>query len=206
MKYVKVYYDWLEAMDALSDGERGRLITAVLQYAQTGISPSLSGAERYVFPSLKLQIDRDAESYKEISDKRKKAGQSGGLAKKQMKANATKCKQMLPNASKCKQDKDQDQDKDKDKDQDKIVAPKGANARAKRFAPPSIGEVDAYCRERGNDVDAERFVDFYASKGWRVGNQPMKDWKAAVRTWERRDVKKSDQSWEYDYGDMEGSL
>lgn len=56
----------------------------------------------------------------------------------------------------------------------------------KRFFPPSANEVNAYCRERGNTVDAQKFVDFYASKGWRVGSQPMKDWKAAVRTWERR--------------------
>ena len=56
-----------------------------------------------------------------------------------------------------------------------------------RFAPPSIDEVAAYCKERGNSINAEQFVDFYTSKGWRVGSQTMKDWKAAVRTWERRD-------------------
>lgn len=54
---------------------------------------------------------------------------------------------------------------------------------------PTVEEVAAYCRERGNSVDAERFVYFYASKGWKVGNQPMKDWKACVRTWERREDK-----------------
>jgi len=48
-----------------------------------------------------------------------------------------------------------------------------------------VDEVAAYCLERGNGVDAGRFVDFYASKGWLVGKSPMKDWKAAVRTWER---------------------
>lgn len=58
-----------------------------------------------------------------------------------------------------------------------------------RFAPPSVEQVSAYCRERKNGIDAQRFVDFYASKGWRVGNQAMKDWKAAVRTWERRERK-----------------
>lgn len=58
-----------------------------------------------------------------------------------------------------------------------------------RFAPPSVEQVSAYCRECGNGIDAQRFVDFYASKGWRVGNQAMKDWKAAVRTWERRERK-----------------
>ena len=58
---------------------------------------------------------------------------------------------------------------------------------AKRFAPPSVEDVTAYCRERKNGVDAQRFVDFYASKGWKIGQNPMKDWKAAVRTWEQRD-------------------
>ena len=58
---------------------------------------------------------------------------------------------------------------------------------AKRFAPPSVEEVTAYCRERKNGVDAQRFVDFYASKGWKVGQNPMKDWRACVRTWEQRE-------------------
>ena len=61
-----------------------------------------------------------------------------------------------------------------------------ARKRAAPFTPPTPDEVAAYCRERGNAVDAERFCDFYASKGWRIGNQPMKDWRAAVRTWEKR--------------------
>lgn len=57
---------------------------------------------------------------------------------------------------------------------------------SRRFIPPDVDEVQAYCRERNNHIDAQRFVDFYASKGWKVGKEPMKDWKAAVRTWERR--------------------
>lgn len=62
-----------------------------------------------------------------------------------------------------------------------------AHARvASRFLPPSVDDVAAYCRERQNDIDAQAFVDFYASKGWKVGSSPMKDWKAAVRTWEQR--------------------
>ena len=56
----------------------------------------------------------------------------------------------------------------------------------KKFVPPSVDEVRIYCQERNNNVDAEAFVDFYQSKGWRVGSNPMKDWKASVRTWERR--------------------
>ena len=62
---------------------------------------------------------------------------------------------------------------------------KDANASKKKFAPPTLEEVEAYCKERGNTVDAAQFIDFYASKGWLVGKVVMKDWKAAVRTWER---------------------
>lgn len=54
------------------------------------------------------------------------------------------------------------------------------------FTKPTLEEVRAYCTERKNTIDAETFMDFYTSKGWKVGNQPMKDWKAAVRNWERR--------------------
>ena len=54
-----------------------------------------------------------------------------------------------------------------------------------RFIPPTVDEVREYCLERKNNVDPERFVDFYASKGWMIGKSKMKDWKAAVRTWEK---------------------
>ena len=57
----------------------------------------------------------------------------------------------------------------------------------KRFAPPTVEEVAAYCLERGNEVNADDFVNFYTSKGWMVGKNKMKDWKAAVRTWESKD-------------------
>ena len=59
----------------------------------------------------------------------------------------------------------------------------------KRFTPPTLEEVNAYCQERRNGIDPERFIDFYQSKGWKIGSNPMKDWKAAVRTWEKRDAK-----------------
>lgn len=59
-----------------------------------------------------------------------------------------------------------------------------------RFTPPAAEEVAAYCRERNNNVDPQSFIDFYDSKGWMIGKNKMKDWKAAVRTWEKRDAEK----------------
>ena len=72
-------------------------------------------------------------------------------------------------------------DKDKDKDKDKN---KKSNSR--RFAPPTLAEVQEYIREKNYSIDAERFIDYYEANGWKVGKNPMKDWKATVRNWERR--------------------
>ena len=57
----------------------------------------------------------------------------------------------------------------------------------RRFTPPTLTEVRAYCEERKSTVDPERFVDWYTANGWKVGKNPMKDWKAAIRSWEQRD-------------------
>lgn len=66
-----------------------------------------------------------------------------------------------------------------------VAKPTPTAAKAK-FKKPDVFEVAAYCRERQNGVDPQAFVDFYESKGWMIGKNPMKDWKAAVRTWERQ--------------------
>lgn len=62
---------------------------------------------------------------------------------------------------------------------------------SKKFIPPTVDEVRCYCQERNSCIDPESFVDFYKSKGWMIGKERMKDWKAAVRTWEKREKQKS---------------
>lgn len=56
-----------------------------------------------------------------------------------------------------------------------------------RFQKPSLEDVEAYCAERSNGIEASRFLDFYEANGWMVGKSRMKDWRAAVRNWERRE-------------------
>ena len=58
------------------------------------------------------------------------------------------------------------------------------------FKKPSVIDIIDYCKERNNNIDAEAFIDFYESKDWKIGKNKMKDWKAAVRTWECRETKK----------------
>ena len=174
--YIKIFVDYLDAIEPLGDAERGRLFTSLLTYARTGEAPQLGGNERFLFPMMRAQLDRDIAAMAGVSEARSKAAKASKSSKceqiQQMQANV---------ANAYKSNKDEDKDEDKDKDDDK----KGNGARAARFTPPSVEEVAAYCRERGNGVDAARFVDFYSSKGWMVGKTKMKDWKAAVRNWER---------------------
>ena len=65
---------------------------------------------------------------------------------------------------------------------------KTKGVKPQRFTPPSFEEVKAYCDERKNGVDPQAFIDFYTSKGWKIGKETMNDWQAAVRTWERRET------------------
>lgn len=62
----------------------------------------------------------------------------------------------------------------------------GNDSTNKRFTPPTLDEVKAYCNERHNGIDAQYFIDYYTSKGWMIGKNKMKDWKASVRTWEKK--------------------
>ncbi len=61
------------------------------------------------------------------------------------------------------------------------------NSGPARFTPPTLEDVAAYCRERGNGIDPQQFINHYTSNGWKVGKNPMKDWKAAVRSWSRKE-------------------
>lgn len=77
-------------------------------------------------------------------------------------------------------------------------------AHAPTFKKPTLEDVKAYCEERGNRVDAERWMDYYTANGWKVGRNPMKDWKATVRTWEKGDQRKPVESYSsHDSGKIE---
>lgn len=82
--------------------------------------------------------------------------------------------------------------------------------KSKRFTPPTLDEVREYCQERNNNIDPETFINFYESKGWFVGKNKMKDWKASVRTWERNRKKEEKPlgyiPGNYDFEELENSI
>lgn len=78
---------------------------------------------------------------------------------------------------------------DNDNDNERIVDDSSKEKR-KRFTPPTLEEVSAYCRELNSKIDPQQFIDYYTANGWVQGKgKPIKDWKAAVRTWNRRENK-----------------
>ena len=181
--YLKLFVDCLEKYEALNDNEFGRLVRAALLYKKTGQEAGNMGREALLWPGMRLDIDRDNEAYARTVKARSDAGKMGGRPK----SNDKQKKQMLFQESKKSQDKDKEEEKDKDKDfskentKEKAAKPPSAS----RFTPPTLDEVKSYCQERENGVDPERFFDFYSAKGWMIGKNRMKDWKAAVRAWEK---------------------
>ena len=115
-KYIKVYYDWITATAMLSSAEKGRLIDALITYAQCGEIVTLSGGEKYLFPMFQAQIDRDSISYQTKVEN----GQKGGLAK------VSEIKRNLAKVSETKQDKEKDKDKEEEKDKEKSIKKKAA--------------------------------------------------------------------------------
>lgn len=71
------------------------------------------------------------------------------------------------------------------------------NTTTKRFKKPTIEEIESYCKERNNNINANAFYDYYESKDWMIGKNRMKDWKAAIRTWERNNTKKESDPFDF---------
>ena len=184
--YAALPYDYLEEMEALNDAEFGRLTRALLVYSMTGEQIALCGNERFYAKRVMAQEDRFKSSYEDISATRSEAGKAGAAARwqngKRIFANGKNSKATFANDKNGNTETKTDTETNTQLSNDS----KGIK-RAKRFTPPTLAEVQAYVVERHSPVDPQAFIDFYESKGWMVGRNPMKDWKAACRNAEKWD-------------------
>ena len=181
-KSFPVYLDYSKAVNKLSDAEAGQLFKALLEYADSGQDPQLEGSLYAVFAIMQNQLDRDTEKYVQKCERLRQNGSKGGRPVRDKEPNGN---QEKPNGYPKKPKKtDTDTDTVTDTVTDSNIGSKADKPPSRhRFTPPTVEEVRAYCTEKGYKVDPQRFVDYYTSNGWRVGKNPMKDWKAAVRTW-----------------------
>jgi hypothetical protein len=187
MKDSFVFYaSFYEAISNLPGETQLEVYNAICEYALLGELPELSPIAKAMFTVMRPVMDAASARYEASVAN----GKKGGRPKKE---NLEKPSNNLKGLETENLEKPSpnlnvnvnDNDNVNVNDNVKVTEIRAAKPPRTRFTPPSIDEVKAYCQERGNGVDAERFIDYYNANGWRVGKNAMKDWKAAVRTWEK---------------------
>ena len=176
--YVCLYSRYLQTLAPFTDAERGRIMTAMLTYSTTGEIPAFEGNERYIWPTIQAQIDRDASAYQDKCAKNRANGATGGRPPKNQTVNS-ETERFLEKPKKANTNTKTNTNRNTKSNDMEADKPPTRN----RFIPQTVDEVRAYCTEKGYTVDSNRFVDYYTSNGWKVGKNSMRDWKAAVRSW-----------------------
>ena len=160
--------DYLSKTAKLSDEEVGRLFRALMEYHATGTEKEITGRESIAFDFIREDIDRTERAYKAKCDKNRENRLSAIDNNRQRSSTSVD----VP----AQKEKEKDIYKEKNK---KDIEPQ------KRFTPPTVEEVAEYCKERGNNINPQYFVDYHIARDWVLSNgKKMKDWKATIRTWE----------------------
>jgi hypothetical protein len=175
--WFKLWLHHRSLIDAVPDDVAGRAIKAALNYFATGEVTPLGQLETVVFASIKSDVDDAHADYLRDVENGKKGGRPK-LAEEE-KPPVRVGTPPLPTVT------EREGDGERDGEEKSIKADKPKTRL--RFTPPTVDEVKKYCQEQGLSIDAERFVDHYESNGWMVGRSKMKDWKAAVRNWSRKE-------------------
>lgn len=166
------YRSFRDAIEEMPDDEKLATLLGICDYALYGVEPKLKDVmSRAVFTVARPSID--------ANNCRRTNGKKGGRPPK---------KPMVSNSENQWFSKSESTETESE-------SGSGANGADKppkrtRFIPPTVEEVKAYCQERGSGIDADSFVDYYQARGWKLGRgQTMRDWRASIRTWERRETK-----------------
>ena len=208
--WFKFRIAWLQAIGMFELEAIGRLFLAVINYAATGEEPALSGPEMAVFIVIAQVLREDAE----LSAMKAAAGAQGGRPKKIKVGDKKQCfqekkqcfpeqnggeKQCFPQHSEAPEGPRikaldsapaektiQTEEEERNIDIYPTILPSSSETSIR----PSAEEVAAYCQEQGYSVNAKEFVNYYNSNGWMIGNDPIRDWKAFVRIWERNEKRR----------------
>ena len=204
-----IYKSFYKPISKLSDKQLGRLFRAIFKY-QLDEEVTVEEDIEMAFEFFKSRFELDEDKYQGIVERNRNNGRNAAIKREAAKnqnpvePNGSKEPQSHPvGATGCQSypvvpsgglyDNDSDNDND-------IIKENSKKKTAKRFSPPTIEEVQAYVEEKGYNVDAVRFVNFYAAKGWMIGKNKMQNWKSAVATWQRGEHENGNQRKQTDGG------
>ena len=189
-----LHTDQKEPIFDLTIEQRGILLTAIYCYCSECDLPPMDAATKMAFGFIKKQIDYDNARYEEKRQKKVEAGKLGAKARIANQAPPSNVKQCQAMPSTVKHNdigNDIDIGIDIENEEERERTGESGDAfvstsPSKKFIPPTVEQVEEYCSKKGFQIDVRLFMDYYTANGWKVGKNPMRDWKAAVRTWENR--------------------
>ena len=181
-----VYVSWKRWLDGLTTEQKGQWLEWMMDYC-SDLNPDYPQDQAVMIACMMAQdiLKRDLKKYQEqcerincINEERKRKKEEQERSEVNTKSQRSRNEVVGDNDN----DNDNDNEVSKDTIKENSVKEKSPTS---RFIPPTIEQIRDYCIDRNNLVDPERFYNFYQAKGWMVGKNKMKDWKAAVRTWEK---------------------
>ena len=199
MRTLKIKTSLVKTVDSLSDAELGRLFRGTLKYASFGTEPTLSGAERILWPEIKEDIDSQLYAFKKMCERNHK----NITARYDSLRLVTTGNDSLRLVEKEKEEREESGEREEEKEKRPPHTPpvkerqeekegkegkaeKEHTARARGFVPPTLDEVRAYCRERNSPVDPVQFYDYFQAGRWiDAKGQPVRNWKQKLLTWEK---------------------
>jgi len=209
---VMFYFEIRPCLERLTLKEKGILFEAILDYGEYGTEPELKGKPGVAWDFLRPRLDRDNARYFRQLEQRQYAAYSKNAKKNQQiplslsewrTESENEMQRPVTNDNETQRTLTDDNEtqrtltnsnqttnsiphtSDSIPQTNKSVCDTGADRprTPARFIPPTAAQVQEYCQSKQLNVDAQRFVDYYTSNGWRVGKNPMKDWQAAARHW-----------------------
>lgn len=181
--WFKLFLSQKAVVDAVPDDTAGKAIKAIFHYFETGEMVELSPLELVVFSSIKPYVDESFKDFEKTS-RRNKENIAKRWAKDTTCTTGIKSYHSLPLIPLDTKNTEEEEEKEEEGELEEDCCYRGKQP-TRRFTPPTLEEVTDYCDKRCNSIDPERFMDYYTANGWMVGKNRMKDWKAAIRTWER---------------------
>lgn len=180
------YRSFKDSLSELSADDKLLMYEAISDYALNKTEPNLSGFPKALFSLIRPQLDANWKRFEN--------GSKGGAPKGNKNALKTTDKQPTNNQKQSKTigkqpnvnvfNVNENVFNENNTPPNPLKGEKSESA-SKKFIIPTIEEIRQYCEERKNNIDPEYFIDHYTSNGWMVGKSKMKDWKAAVRKWEK---------------------